>query len=762
MKFWAQRWMRMLDLSQLNKDQKEVVLANEKPLMVLAGAGSGKTRTLVTKIAYLIEEKGLSPFQLLALTFSNKAAQEMRNRVNSLVQEDLGTLQVTTFHAFCARTLRSEAHHLGLSRSFTIYDGAESKAVMKSVLRRQGISLKEISPYDILYFIDEIKNNAFYMGREKEGFCPDPNDYYYPFYQEYEAEMLRANAVDFGGLIVGVIQLFEKFPMVLERYQSRFKYILVDEYQDTNHAQFELVRMLSEKNQKICVVGDEDQSIYSWRGANINNILDFEDIFSNAQILKLEQNYRSTKMIIEAAGYVISRNVERKGKTMWTNNEEGEVIEVIECENEKKEARWIADQISHLRQQKGAQYRDIAVFYRINSQSRIIEDALRIDNTPYRIIGGIKFYERKEIKDLLAYMRLLVNAKDNLAFSRIINVPARGIGATSLRKLEEEAIRNNLSLFEVCRDILEKEDHYSHLRLSAKAKSSLYGLINLFQETKILDEQGTKPSILYEKILHESGYYGQLKSSRDYESLARVENLEELGNAISQYEESVPQPRIVGFLETITLDSQTQDEKVLREGGEVSLMTVHGAKGLEFPYVFVAGVEENLFPSYQSLENGVAAEEEERRLFYVAMTRAMERLYLVFAQGRMVFGHLKFNGPSRFLHEIPQKYYRWKKIYESDFDDEDESWEDNSFSQESSYEEENLVYQVPTKKSSEDKKTSPLGPKFPKGVSVVHALYGGGQVLESEGFGQEEKVIIRFHDGVKKKFMVKFAPLTLA
>ncbi len=750
-----------MDISKLNKDQKKAVLANQGPVMVLAGAGSGKTRTLVTKIAYLLEEKGLSPFQLLALTFSNKAAREMRDRISSLVSEELGALQVTTFHAFCAKVLRSEAHYLGLSRSFTIYDTAESKTVVKSILQRNGISTKEISPFEILYFINEIKNNGFYQGREAGDFEPDREDLFYSFYQQYEAEIHRANAVDFGGLVTGVIQLFEKFPEVLERYQGRFKYVLVDEYQDTNRAQFELVRLISEKCKNICVVGDEDQSIYSWRGANISNILDFEKIFPETQILKLEQNYRSSKIIIEAAGHVIARNTMRKGKQMWTRNNEGEVIEIVECHNDKKEAEWITLEILELNEKKGVEYRDIAVFYRANFQSRLLEDALRKIRIPYRVIGGIKFYERKEIKDLLAYMRLVVNIKDSLALSRIINVPARGIGTTTLRKLEGEAIRNNFSLFEICEVILENEETYVDLRLSAKVKSSLRHLIGLINDIKILDKQKIAPSVLYEKILHESGYYGLLKASKDYESIARIENLEELGNAISQYEESMTSPNLVGFLETITLDSQNESEGVDNQG-DVSLMTIHGSKGLEFSYVFVTGVEENVFPSYKSLEMGSHAEEEERRLFYVAMTRAMERLYLTFAQGRMLFGQLKFNGPSRFLHEIPNKYYHWKKINDANFVGTKQDWGHNNewvdefVSQESPYEEGDVIYQVPTE--VEDHK---VNVKFPRGTRVIHSLYGEGLVLESEGIGAEEKVVIKFNDGARKKFMVKFAPLVL-
>lgn len=744
-----------MNINGLNEAQKQAVLNTEGPVMILAGAGSGKTRTLVTRISYLLEELHISPFQVLALTFSNKAAKEMRERVSSLVKSDIGALQVTTFHAFCAKVLRSEANYLGLSKNFTIYDTSESKAIAKTLLARRGISTKETSPFEILYYIDDLKNHGHYIGRDEDGldYEIDRSDTFYAYYQEYEAELHKANATDFGGLITGVIQLFEKYPDVLKRYQDRFKYILVDEYQDTNRAQFDLVKMLSETHHNICVVGDEDQSIYSWRGADIRNILEFEKTFKNATLLKLEQNYRSSKNIIEAASCVISRNSQRKGKTMWTDNPEGESIEVVECHSDKDEAEFIANQVSELIKSK-VPCREIAVFYRTNSQSRIIEDYLRRFNLPYRVVGGVKFYDRKEIKDILAYLRLVVNGKDSLALSRIINVPTRGIGATSLRKLEDEAVRNNTSLWEVISGIVDNVEEYSHLKMSAKIKSSLSQFATLINEVKSLESSEILPSVLYEKVLHESGYYDYLKTNRDYESMARIENLEELTSAIKQYEESSRNPSITGFLETITLDANIDEGEA--STGEVSLMTIHGAKGLEFHYVFLAGAEENVFPSFRSLEEGENGIEEERRLFYVAMTRAMKRLYILFAQGRMLFGQLKFNGPSRFINEIPEKYYLWRKpngATSSRGKSFEREWEDD-FSQENYYDDE-PVYQVQSRPSD-----MPAA-KFPKGSRVAHGLYGQGVILESEGHGKDEKVVIKFSDGAKKKFMVKFAPLTL-
>ncbi len=742
----------MFDINLLNDSQKKAVVNTEGPIMILAGAGSGKTRTLVARISYLLDKKNISPFKILAVTFSNKAAREMRERVAAEVNLDIGALQITTFHSFCAQVLRREANYLGLSRNFTIYDTSESKAVVKAILGRHGISQKEVSPFEVMYFMDDLKNQGHYIGRKEEfedSYSVDKSDVFYSYYQEYEAELQRANAVDFGSLITGVLKLFETFPEVLDVYQKKFEYVLVDEYQDTNRAQFDLIKMLSHRKRNICVVGDEDQSIYSWRGADIRNILDFEDVFNDANIIKLEQNYRSSKNIIDAATYVIARNEMRKGKTMWTDNPSGDAIDIIECPNDKDESKFISDEIQRLVNEEGASLKDMAVFYRTNTQSRMIEDALRKMKIHYRVVGGVKFYERKEIKDLLAYIRLVVNDKDSLALARIINVPARGVGATTLRKLEIEAVKNSVSMWGILQDIVDNPTKYSHIRLSAKVKSSLSEFCNLINELKVMESDGTEPSQIYEKALHESGYFDFLNSKKDYESIARLENLDELANAIAQYEESTPKASFLGFLETITLDQTLDDEEIT--SGEVSLMTVHGAKGLEFPYVFVAGCEENIFPSYRSMDDGENGVEEERRLFYVAMTRAMKKLYITFAQSRMLFGQVKFNGPSRYINEIPNTLYEWKNIGKSNNSFDFNSSDGNDlFSQETFSDE--PVYQV-----NQYKKKS----TYKKGEKVVHSLYGEGKVLECEGTGNEEKVTIKFSDGARKKFMVKFAPLTV-
>lgn len=726
------------------------------PVMILAGAGSGKTRTLVARIQYLLEEKNISPFQILAVTFSNKAAREMRERLAVNTQINIGALNVTTFHSFCARVLRMEATYLGLSKNFTIYDDGESQSIIKAILNKRGINQKELSPYTVAAFIDGLKNLGYYIGltrnEEVEKFAEDKR--LFDIFLEYEAELHRSNAVDFGGLITGVLNLFKSFPEVLLKYQQKFKYVLVDEYQDTNRAQFDLILQLSHMTRNICVVGDEDQSIYSWRGADIRNILEYENVFPEAKLIKLEQNYRSSKKIIEAASDVISRNVARKGKQMWTDNDEGEEIRIVECRDDRAEAEYVGLEIKKLRE-KGVSLKDVAVFYRNNAHSRTIEDALRKEKFPYRVVAGIKFYDRKEVKDMISYMRVVVNKKDSLAFTRIINTPARGVGATSLRKLEDEAVRLQISLFELAEKIAESPSDFKHLSLSGKVQSAVNQLVQLVQEVQIFEVQNNSPSTSYEKLLNESGYFEVLKADKSYEGAARLENLEELMSAIKQYEDSEDDPNLTKFLEAITLDTTVAEDG---STDQISLMTVHGSKGLEYPYVFLIGIEENIFPSYKSLEVGPTAIEEERRLFYVAMTRAMKQLTITFAQGRLLWGSIKFNGPSQFLHEIPEKYYKWE-FYQTGSKraqyDSQQSYDD--FDQSVASQADDTVFY--REKVYQTKKPVSTASNYPSGSKIVHALYGEGTVLDSEGLGQDEKVTIQFRDGIRKKFMVKFAPL---
>jgi DNA helicase II / ATP-dependent DNA helicase PcrA len=745
-------------LDNLNPSQQEAVKNTDGAIMVLAGAGSGKTRTLVTRIQYLLEELGISPYRILAVTFSNKAAREMKERVAHTSNVDLGALQITTFHAFCAKLLRFEATYLGLSRNFTIYDDSETLSVIKAIMAKKDISQKEVSPYEIAQYFDQLKNAGFYLGRQTQYEFEDDqiaklkDHEFFNLFADYEEELAKSNAVDFGGLITGIVKLFECFPEVVTRYQQKFEYILVDEYQDTNRVQFILIYLLSKLKKNICVVGDEDQSIYSWRGADIRNILDFEQVFPNVKVIKLEQNYRSSKTIIDAATAVISQNKMRKGKSMWTDNTGGDAIQIVECLDDRSEAEYVVEKISHLVKQS-VDLQDIAIFYRNNSQSRQLEDALRKQKIAYRIVAGIKFYDRKEIKDLLSYLRIVVNPKDSLAMARIINVPTRGVGTTSLRKIEDLAVENGLSLWEQIEQIVSNSENYKDLRLSSKIKSELNQFVNLIQECQLLNSKNTSPIEIYNKLLQESGYYQFIKSQKNYESLSRLDNLEELATALKQFEELDKQPTLAGFLETITLDAQVEQEQ---SGGMVSLMTVHGSKGLEYPYVYLIGTEETLFPSYRSIEAGEAAIEEERRLFYVAMTRAMKELHIVYARSRLLWGSVKYNGPSRFIDEIPSEYteqisFNLKKAHFTGGSQVKNGIDyDQEYSQEYFYDD-----------SVSNKVSVKVSAKFPRGAKIYHKLYGEGLVLESEGSGNDEKVVIKFRDGAQKKFMVKYSPLEI-
>ncbi len=745
----------MVANSGLNSAQKNAVEYFDGPMMVLAGAGSGKTRMLVAKMAHLLQEANVGPYKIIALTFSNKAAREMRERVSRLCGINGQALTVTTFHSFCARMLRTEVEYFGLSKNFSIYDEDESKAIVKSILGKYGISPKEISPYDVLSYIDDLKNKGVYQGRENlEALGIDLDDPFFKYFDEYEHELHRSNALDFGGLITAVLCLFERHPHVLKRFQQRYEYILVDEYQDTNRAQLELLKLLASEHKKICVVGDEDQSIYSWRGADINNILDFEKHFTNVKIVKLEQNYRSSAHIIKAASAVIGNNVLRKGKQLWTENDEGEKITIAELETEKDEANFVLSELEKIRKAGQEKYHDFAIFYRNNFQSRPFEDVLRQKNIPYRIVGGIKFYDRKEIKDVLAYLRLVVNPQDSLALSRIINIPTRGIGATTLKKLEDLAGQLNLSLWGAIEKLLAGADDFG-IRLTPKIKLALKNFASFLGECIYLNEKGTSPKIIFEKVIHESGYLDELRAMRDYESAARIENIGEFGRAIEEFQSATPNATLAEFIEGITLDT-TQNLDTDNQMGEISLMTIHGAKGLEFPFVFVVGAEEGIFPSSKSMERGQNSVEEERRLFYVAMTRAMEKLFITFVRGRVLWGQLKFNGPSRFLFEVPKENTIWSQNKKpnsllEDVGKEHGAFDNYDFSQEVDHER----YVI-----HEKAKAPPPNVKFQKGSRIIHTVYGKGTVLDTEGFGAEEKVIIMFPDGAKKRFLVKFAPIT--
>jgi len=740
----------------LNDKQRECVEYSQGALMMLAGAGAGKTKTLIAKIQYLLQHQDVSPYEILALTFSNKAAKEMRSRLGehlpALNQNYKNVPMLSTFHSFCAYILRQEGELIGLSKNFSIYDDGDSEAIIKALLNRRNISTKQLSPKLIANFIDRCKNRGLgiHVSELKrhheplvEQFLHDSflsRDPLYSYFTEYQQELLRANAVDFGGLINAVIELFLNHPeVVLTKYQKRFRYILVDEYQDTNKAQFLLLYLLSKNALHLCVVGDEDQSIYSWRGADISNILDFERYFSDFKLIKLEQNYRSSANIINAASKVIEHNVQRKGKKMWTENSQGELIEIHACRDDFEESQKVVNFIENAAI-RGTSYDDMAILFRSSASSRSLEDELRKKRIPYRMVGGIKFYERKEVKDLMAYLKLLVNPADNISLGRIINIPVRGIGTASLKKVEEYASQNNSSVFRALESVLMEGS--AILKLSAKAKSGAEQFVQLINEVKsnFLSQSITET---FQQVLKQSGYKQDLLASQDADAQERWNNVEQLYNAIATYqnfEESIGEkPTLEGFLQSVTLDQQVEDS----HSGVVSLMTVHAAKGLEFPLVFIISAEEGSFPSYQSLEKGETALEEERRLFYVAMTRAKSKLYVSYARGRMLWGQVRTFDPSQFLAEIPLEHAIWKSGKAPE-----QFQATNSMNR-----------KVDKSYSQLEEMQSLVHFSYSKGALVEHSVYGAGVVMGGEGSGEDEKVVIKFHQGSLKKFMVKYANL---
>ena len=632
----------------LNDPQREAVLHTDGPLLILAGAGSGKTRVLTHRIAYLIDEQGVNPWNILAITFTNKAAEEMRQRVDSLVSFGAESIWVSTFHSMCVRILRRFIDRLGYENRFTIYDTDDQKTLMKEVCRKVDIDTKVIRERSLLSAISSAKNEMI-MPEEFE--LNAGGDFgqqkIAKAYREYEAQLKANNALDFDDLLVKTVQLLETQPDVLEYYQERFRYIMVDEYQDTNTVQFRLVSLLAGKYKNLCVVGDDDQSIYKFRGANIRNILDFEHEFSDARVIKLEQNYRSTGNILNAANGVISNNKGRKEKTLWTDNGEGEKVHLRQFDTAYDEAEFIAEDIKR-EVRNGAAYNDNAVLYRTNAQSRLFEEKFIAMNIPYKIVGGINFYARREIKDLLAYLKTVDNGRDDLAVRRIINVPKRGIGLTTINRIQESAAERGIGFYEA----LMAPEMIPGIGRSASKLESFAALIEYF---KGRSEQESITDLLSE-IIEKTGYVESLESEDKLDAEARKENIDELLNKAAAYEEDCQdrdeQATLSGFLEEVALvaDIDSLDENQ----DYVVLMTLHSAKGLEFPHVYLAGMEDGLFPSYMTITSDDNEDlEEERRLCYVGITRAERELTLTCARRRMVRGETQYNKLSRFIKEIP-------------------------------------------------------------------------------------------------------------
>jgi DNA helicase-2/ATP-dependent DNA helicase PcrA len=629
-------------LESLNSTQLDAVKHTEGPLLILAGAGSGKTRVLTHRVAYILDQGLAAPEEVLAITFTNKAAGEMKDRVALLVGPDSRRMWVSTFHAFCARILRVHAEKLGYKREFTIYDQADQVRLVRRCIVELGKDPKRFSPRSFAAQISAAKNVLMspedYL-RSTEGYIAENVAEVYGLYQR---RLYESNAMDFDDLIMQAVALLEIFPEVRERYQTRFKYIHVDEYQDTNHAQYRLVNILAAAHRNLCVVGDDDQSVYSWRGADIRNILDFERDYPEAKVVKLEQNYRSTQTILDAANAVVANNASRKAKELWTAGAEGERIRVFTAVDEYAEARFVVSEIESVIE-AGARPADIAVFYRTNAQSRTLEDVLVREGVPYQIVGGVRFYERAEVKDAIAYLSVISNPADSGSLERIINVPKRGLGSTSVARLQDHARRNGISLYEALADV-------EAVDLTGTAKKACRALLGLFEGWRVAAQE-VLPAQLIGAVLDEPGYRAELEAENTVEAESRLENLEELINAAREYERVEPEPTLEGFLQEQALYSE--QDALSPEGGRVALMTLHNAKGLEFGHVFVVGMEEGTFPHARSLDEQNL--EEERRLCYVGITRAKASLTLSYAKLRSNWGEREYQMPSRFLSEIPEQ-----------------------------------------------------------------------------------------------------------
>jgi DNA helicase-2/ATP-dependent DNA helicase PcrA len=739
-------------LSQLNESQKLPTVHKNGPVMVIAGAGSGKTRVLTYRIAYLME-MGVDPFSILALTFTNKAAKEMKERIGLIVGEtNAKSLWMGTFHSIFARILRSEAEYLGYSSNFSIYDTQDSERLISSIIKELKLDKDLYKHRNIRNRISSLKNNLVtvkaYLNnpelvqQDKESRKP----MFGKIYQTYVNRCFKASAMDFDDLLLKTNELLNRFPEVLAKYQQRFKYIHVDEYQDTNHSQYLIVKALADKFENICVVGDDAQSIYGFRGANIENILSFQKDYPNSSVYRLEQNYRSTQNIVNAANSVISNNLNKLEKKVWTENEIGEKIELSETPTDSEEGRFVASSIFEAKHNLQLQNDQFAVLYRTNAQSRSIEDALRRKNIPFQIYGGLSFYQRKEIKDILAYLRLIINSKDDESLKRVINYPGRGIGLTTLEKIQIYSNENNLTLFEV----LENINNYE-INVNKGTKEKLFDFFNMIKSFQISNENLNALEILNE-VLKRVGIVNLLKNEGTPEAISRIENIEELINAVQDFIEG--QKEIVDssgslseFLEDVALITDL-DKEVDNTKPKVSLMTIHLAKGLEFSHVYIVGLEEDLFPS--ALSSTTRSDlEEERRLFYVALTRAMKKVTISYSKTRYRWGKLNDCEPSRFISEIEEKYI---KSIKSNFIN-------RNFNKLKSNK---LRFEIPERKKplKSVSGNSTLNSSYidiNQGDIIIHNRFGKGQVISTEGSGGDKKAEVLFKTSGTKKILLKFA-----
>ena len=782
-------------LQNLNKQQKEAVLCTEGPLLIIAGAGSGKTRVLTHRIAYLIKEKKVNPWNIIAITFTNKAAKEMKERIAKLLGDDIAKdMWVGTFHSMCVRILRRQIDKLGYDRSFLIYDTADSKSVVKDCMKELGVDDK-IFPDK--YFLNEISKakNEFvdpitFAKRHANDFKMEKVSKVYSLYQ---AKLKTDNAVDFDDIINNTIEIFKKYPEVLDAYQNQFRYVLVDEYQDTNKAQDILITMLADKSQNVCVVGDDQQSIYKFRGADIGNILNFEKRFKDTKVIKLEQNYRSTKAILQIANEVIKNNTGNVKKNLWTENDDGSKPIVHQANNEYEEANFVVAEIKRLKREEYLKNSDFTILYRTNAQSRTFEEIMIREGIPYKVVGGQKFYDRKEIKDIIAYLRVVANVQDNVSLKRIINEPKRGIGKTTMDNIEKIASSEGKSMFE----IIEHIDSYAQTRTNAGIKE-FARFIRRMQEDTISIERLTN------NILKESGYLTALELENNEDAQTRIENLNEFLNVVIEFEQENAENSLQDFLENLAL--VTDLDNVDEEQDNVLLMTLHTAKGLEFPVVFMVGMEEGLFPSGHSI--GEPAElEEERRLCYVGITRAKYMLYLCCAKSRTVFGSTSYSMPSRFLSEIPENMYEGSINKNGNIYDMADDWQEKDSSEwsyggnksylSSEYKTANSMfdkfgysqdyskasYDVPIYRESASKIERPTVSKpfsfnsaeaflknagspvdisaYEVGQTVEHKKFGVGTIVNIEPEDDDLKVEINFEKAGKKRLMAKYAGIKI-
>jgi DNA helicase II / ATP-dependent DNA helicase PcrA len=714
-------------LEDLNPVQAEAVLHSEGPVLIVAGAGSGKTRALTHRIAFLIRERGLNPYSILAITFTNKAAREMAERVEGLIGQRVARgMWILTFHSACVRILRAEHEQLGLPRSFTIYDEGDTERLLAAVLRDLDLDAKRYPPRAMAAAIGKAKDEVLT--------AQDFHDLAGNFYEQtiarvylaYEERKRAAGALDFDDLITETVLLFRQRPEVLEHYQERFRYILIDEYQDTNRAQYQLVNQLAAKYRNVCVVGDADQGVYSWRGATIQNLLDFERDYPDAEVFLMEQNYRSTSNILAVANALIEHNVQRKPKSLWTEIAGGELAVRFRADDEHEEALFVAEETHRLVEEEGHRYSDIAIFYRTNAQSRVLEDVFIRAGTPYRVIGGVRFYQRKEIRDVIAYLRLLLNPQDVVAARRVINTPKRGIGDATVTAIEGFAAIEGVPFLGAAR----RADEIGSL--ATRAKGAVAGFVHVMDTLAAALESGAGPQRMIEAAATESGYLLDLETERTVEAEGRIENIRELGGVAAEFAQRDPDGTLADFLEQVSLLGE-QDEYD-EEAGSVTLMTLHNAKGLEFPVVFIIGLEDGVFPHYRSMGDP-AQLEEERRLMYVGVTRARERLYLTNAWSRALFGQTSYNPPSRFLSEIPIELIR--SLEGDDVADADGS----------------------PSAIREAVMGRPQSVDISAGDTVVHDKWGEGVVVTVNGRGTDAEATVRFEDAGEKHLLLAYAPL---